>query len=78
VVFFVIRPALESRDATRALTHGALFGFIAYATYDLTNHATMRGWPAIVTVVDLAWGTVLTAAVAYLTWQVSTRILSVP
>ena len=75
VVFFVIRPALESGNATRALTHGALFGFIAYATYDLTNHATMRDWPALVTVVDLAWGAVLTAAVAYLTWQVSTRVL---
>lgn len=75
VVFFVVRPALESGDATRALTHGALFGFVAYATYDLTNHATMRDWPPLVTVVDLAWGSVLTAAVAYLTWQVSTRVL---
>jgi uncharacterized membrane protein len=75
VVFFVIGPALESRSALRALSHGALFGLVAYATYDLTNHATMRDWPLIVTVVDLGWGTVLTAAVAYLTWQVSTRVL---
>lgn len=75
VVFFVVRPALESGDGMRALTHGALFGFVAYATYDLTNQATMRDWPPLVTVVDLAWGTVLTAAVAYLTWQVSTRVL---
>jgi uncharacterized membrane protein len=75
VVVFVVRPALEAGNPLRALTRGALFGFVAYATYDLTNHATMRDWPAIVTVVDLAWGTVLTAAVAYLTWQVSARVL---
>ena len=50
----------------RALAYGAAFGFIAYATYDLTNQATMRDWPVLVTVVDLAWGTVLTATVAYL------------
>jgi uncharacterized membrane protein len=77
VVVFVVRPALEAGNPLRALTRGALFGFVAYATYDLTNQATMRDWPMLVTVVDLAWGTVLTAVVAYLTWQVSTRILSV-
>jgi len=75
VVFFVVKPALESGNPVRALTHGAIFGFIAYATYDLTNQATMRDWPTLVTVVDLAWGAVLTGTVAYLTWQVSVRIL---
>jgi uncharacterized membrane protein len=52
-----------------AALRGAAFGFVAYATYDLTNHATLRGWPTIVTVVDMAWGTLLTAAVAGIaTW----------
>ena len=75
IVFFAIKPAIEAGSATRALAYGAAFGFIAYATYDLTNQATMRDWPVLVTVVDLAWGTVLTATVAYLAYHVSSRVL---
>lgn len=75
IVFFAVKPALDVHDATRALVYGALFGFFSYATYDLTNHATMRDWPAIVTVVDLAWGTILSGSVAYLSYQVSSRVL---
>jgi len=75
IVFFAIKPALEAGGATRALAHGAVLGFIAYATYDLTNQATMRDWPALVTVIDLAWGTILTGTVAFLSYQVSSRVL---
>jgi uncharacterized membrane protein len=75
IVFFAIKPALEIGNAARALGYGAAFGFIAYATYDLTNQATMKDWPALVTVIDLAWGTVLTATVAFLSYHVSSRIL---
>jgi len=75
IVFFAVKPAIEVGSAARALAYGAAFGFIAYATYDLTNQATMRDWPVLVTVVDLAWGTVLTATVAYLAYQVSSRVL---
>ena len=75
IVFFAIKPAFEAGSASRALAYGAFFGFIAYATYDLTNQATMKDWPVLVTAIDLAWGTVLTAAVAYLSYQVSSRIL---
>jgi uncharacterized membrane protein len=75
IVFFAVKPALEAHSALRALVHGGLLGFLAYATYDLTNQATMRDWPLIVTVVDLAWGTVLTASVAYLSYQASVRLL---
>jgi uncharacterized membrane protein len=74
IVFFAVRPAIEANGAMRALVYGALFGFFTYATYDLTNHATMRDWPLIVTAVDLAWGTVLSASVAFFSYQVSTRI----
>ena len=74
IVFFAIKPAIEAGSASRALAYGAFFGFIAYATYDLTNQATMKDWPVLVTVVDLAWGTVLTATVAFLSYQVSSRI----
>jgi uncharacterized membrane protein len=75
IVFFAIKPAFEAGSATRGLAYGALFGFVAYATYDLTNQATMKDWPLLVTVVDLAWGTVLTATVAFLSYQVSSRAL---
>jgi uncharacterized membrane protein len=75
IVFFAIKPAFEAGSASRALAYGAFFGFIAYATYDLTNQATMRNWPVLVTVIDLAWGTVLTATVAFLSYQVSSRVL---
>jgi uncharacterized membrane protein len=75
IVFFAIKPAFEAGSASRALAYGALFGFIAYATYDLTNQATMKDWPVLVTAIDLAWGTVLTATVAYLSYQASSRIL---
>ena len=74
IVLFAVRPALEAGSAMRALAYGALFGFFTYATYDLTNHATMRDWPAIVTAVDLAWGTTLSALVAYFSYEVSHRL----
>jgi uncharacterized membrane protein len=75
IVFFAVRPALEVNSPLRALTYGALFGFLTYATYDLTNQATLRDWPVIVTVVDLAWGSILSASVAYLSYQVTVRAL---
>jgi uncharacterized membrane protein len=63
LLLFVIEPA-QGR-ALQALWKGAFFGLIAYATYDLTNLATMNNWPLLVTVVDLIWGTVLGAAVSF-------------
>jgi len=66
LVVFVIRPALLRGAPFEALAFGALFGLICYATYDLTNLATLKGWPLIVTVVDLVWGTVLGGAVSLL------------
>lgn len=62
--FFATQPGVDDGSAITAALRGAAFGFVAYATYDLTNHATLRGWPSLVTVVDMAWGTILTATVA--------------
>jgi uncharacterized membrane protein len=59
LVVFVIRPALASGEPLKALLLGAFFGLISYATYDLSNLATLKDWPVIVTVVDLVWGTTL-------------------
>lgn len=64
VVVFAVQPALSSGRWTTALMLGAFFGLVAYGTYDLTNQATLRHWPVLITVADLAWGTVLTAVSA--------------
>lgn len=61
IAVFAVPPATSWWAAA---LYGALFGFCVYAAYDLTNLATLRGWPMAVTVVDLAWGTAVTAAAA--------------
>lgn len=60
IVFFAVAPALKSESVWMALSYGALFGFFAYATYDMTNYATLKNWPVSVVVVDIAWGMFLT------------------
>lgn len=62
IVYFGVRPALADGALTSALINGALLGLLAYGTYDLTNQATLKVWPPLVTVVDLIWGMSLTAA----------------
>ena len=74
LVAFVVTPAVEKGSWVRAVLFGALFGLITYATYDLTNLATLRGWPLLVTVVDLIWGTVLAASVSVATYVVAAEI----
>lgn len=64
VIFFAVAPALEAQSLAKAALLGALFGFFCYGTYDLTNLATLKGYPASLAFVDLAWGTVLTGASA--------------
>ncbi len=64
IVVFAVQPALDSGSWLRALLLGGLFGFFCYATYDLTNLATLKGWTVPIAVVDILWGVVLTAASA--------------
>lgn len=64
ILVFAVLPAVERGSAVRAALMGGLFGFFAYATYELTNLATLEGWPPGIVFVDIVWGTVLTAAVA--------------
>jgi uncharacterized membrane protein len=64
VVAFAVGPALADGRWTAALARGALLGLVAYATYDLTNQATLRDWPWRLTIADLCWGTFATAAAA--------------
>lgn len=69
LLVFVVVPALQADSWRKLLTLAALFGLITYATYDLTNHATVRNWPWVVTLVDLTWGVVLSTAVSSLAFQ---------
>ncbi len=73
LIYFVISPALEKGMWQHALLAGALFGLMTYATYDLTNLATLKDWPLIVTIVDLIWGTVLAASVSTVTFFVAQK-----
>lgn len=59
LVFFVVNPALRQDSALYAFLTGAFFGMICYATYDLSNLATLKNWPPIVTLVDIVWGSSL-------------------
>lgn len=74
LVVFVVAPAIEKGSWARALLFGALFGLVTYATYDLTNLATLKDWPLVVTVVDLIWGTALAASVSVATYFIAARI----
>ena len=68
-VVFAVLPALRSESVVSALAFGALFGVIAYATYDLTNYATLRNWSFAITAADIAYGAVasgMAAAAAFL------------
>ena len=76
LVSFAIWPAIDGGSVGDALLRGALFGFVTYATYDLTNLAVLRGYPTSIALVDLAWGTVLGAAVTSATWLVHDRWLA--
>ena len=64
ILIFATLPALEKHSLRQALVMGALFGFFAYATYDLSNLATLKDWPVNVVFADILWGVFLTASVA--------------
>lgn len=64
IVMLAVLPALREDAMSRAALSGAVLGLVAYATYDLTNQATLKIWPVHVTLIDLAWGTIVTTAAA--------------
>ena len=66
VLIFAVAPGFERGDWRRVLGMAALFGLVAYATYDLTNLATLKGFTTKLSLVDMAWGTAMTAVVASL------------
>ncbi len=76
LIFFAIYPALERGEWQYALLAGAFFGLLTYATYDLTNLATLEGWPVKVVVIDMMWGTFLGASVSTVTYLIVNRFFT--
>jgi uncharacterized membrane protein len=75
VLLLVVLPAVDRDSWIRAMLLGGLLGMIAYSTYDLSNLATIKNWPTVVTIVDIVWGTVLSAIVATISFYIA-RALS--
>lgn len=73
ILVFCVIPHLDQRNGWIVLGAGALFGLICYATYDLTNLATIRGFPIVVAIVDLSWGALITGVTAWASWWVGQR-----
>jgi uncharacterized membrane protein len=71
ILFFAVRPAVKANSLIQAAVLGGLFGFFTYATYDLTNLATIKQWPLAVVIVDIHWGVCLCTLVASLSFAVS-------
>ncbi len=76
LLIFAIYPALKIGSPMNAVVYGALFGFFTYATYDLTNYATLRNWTFHLTAVDVAWGTVLGAIASLVSFLAVSRLMS--
>jgi uncharacterized membrane protein len=74
ILFFAVRPGLSAQSLGVACLYGALFGFFTYATYDLTNLATLTNWPIKVVVVDIAWGSLLCTLVGGASYLIGTRL----
>lgn len=73
LTIFVIKPALAKNSWSQAVLMGALFGLITYATYDLTNLATLKNWPLTLTIVDLLWGAGVAASVSAITYFIISK-----
>ena len=74
ILVFAVLPALDARSLTKAIVLGMFFGFVAYATYDLTNLATTKDWPLTVTLVDMLWGAVLSGSVATASYFIGDKL----
>lgn len=74
LVTFVVAPAIEKHSWTHALLLGVFFGLVTYSTYDLTNLATIKDWPLLVTIVDLIWGMILSGSVSVVTYLIYQKI----
>lgn len=74
ILVFVVLPGLQTGSLKTTLLHAAFFGLITYATYDLTNLATLKDWPLKVTLIDMAWGVILSVLVSYVSILIANRL----
>jgi uncharacterized membrane protein len=74
VLMLAVFPAVTSASGVEALWRGALLGLVAYGAYDLTNQTTIAAWPVSMTVVDMAWGTILTALTSVIAYLIITAL----
>jgi uncharacterized membrane protein len=75
LLFFVIQPALNQNSWQFALFAGMFFGLVTYATYDLTNLATIKDWPLVITVIDLIWGSFVSGSTAIISYLLISRMI---
>jgi uncharacterized membrane protein len=68
LIVFVVSPGMQTGSLDRTILLGAFFGLVTYATYELTNLATLKSWPLFLTVVDLAWGVILSSLVSWISY----------
>jgi uncharacterized membrane protein len=78
ILVFAVHPHLNAPGLTKAISYGAFFGFVAYATYDFTNLATLKGFTAKIALIDVTWGTFLSATVAGLSVWIIRALKLVP
>lgn len=74
LLFFVVIPGLNANSLKATLLKAALFGLITYATYDLTNLATLKDWPVLLSIVDMLWGTILSVSVSWISFIAGKRL----
>ena len=75
ILVFVVVPGLQENSLRDTLLRGGLFGLVTYATYDLTNLATVKNWPVPITVLDMAWGTVLSVLVSWISFIIGKKLI---
>lgn len=75
LMVFVVLPGLRQNSLKATILHGAFFGLVTYATYDLTNLATLKDWPVLLSIVDMAWGTVLSVLVSSISFMAGKRLI---
>ncbi|MCG3164734.1 MAG: hypothetical protein POELPBGB_00493 [Bacteroidia bacterium] len=75
ILYLAVVPALLEAEWEKALLNGAILGFLCYATYDLTNMATIARWPLQIVIIDIVWGTVLTGSVSVLSYLLAEKFM---
>ena len=75
LIFFVLSPAVEKLSLTYAIMAAAFYGLLTYSTYDLTNLATLKDWPLLITVIDIIWGIILSVSVSLISYLIAVKFI---